>query len=148
MANYCNNEDVSVLLGLDNFSSLTRPTSTHVTTIITDVTNEIDFVLSGVGITTQPTDTKILGRLSIAAKYGVACQVGMSAYGNAAGVDNSQADKYCQKYQEILKEIVEKPELYSSITGDSGMYASNPVQDGSFTETEIKDRYLNDSYEY
>ena len=148
MSNYCTAADVSVLLGVDTFGATTRPTSTQVNSIIANVTNEIDFVLAAVGITTQPTDTKILGRLAIACKYGVAAQVGMSGYGNAMSVDNSQADKYQQRYQEILDEIKASPELYGQITGDSGMYMSGPVADGTWTSDEVEDRFLPDDYEY
>ena len=147
MANYCTSEDVSVLLGLDNFSSTTRPTLTQVNSIIADVTNEIDFVLAGVGITTQPTDARILGRLANAAKMGTACQVGLSAFGNATGVDNSQPDKFCTMYQEILEEIKVNPGLYSAISGDSTFYVSNPVLDGTTTEATVTGRIIPDDYE-
>ena len=77
MSNYCTAEDVQVLLGFASaFSTTSVPTLTQVNSIISDVTNEIDFTLASVGITTQPTDTRLLGRLHIACKYGVACQVG------------------------------------------------------------------------
>jgi hypothetical protein len=147
MANYATAEDVSVLLGLDNFSTSSRPTLTQVNAIIADITKDIDFVLSGVGITTQPTDTNLLGRLAIACKYGVACHVGMSAFGNSVGVDNSQPDKYCKRYQEILTEIKESPELYGAVTGDAAMFVTNQVDDGTWTEDDTKDRYFDENYE-
>lgn len=146
MAQYCSNEDVSVLLGLDPPSGTTRPTSTQYSSIIDDVTNEIDFTLSGVGITTQPTDAKLLGKLAIACKYGTACQVAMSAYGNSTGVEGSQGDKYCEKYTEVLTDIKENPEMYGAVTGDSAMYASNQVQDGTYTEAETTDSYIEKDY--
>ena len=147
MANYITGAEVAVLMGVDNFSSLTRPTSTQVDYIIVDVTNEIDFILSGVGITTQPTDSRLLGRLAIACKYGVACQVAMSTYGNATGVDGSQGDKFCQKYSEILQDIKDNPEMYGLVTGDSAMYMSNQVEDGSWTEANTKAMFLDEDYE-
>jgi len=147
MSNYTTSAKVAILLGLDSFSNVTRPTSTQVDAIIADVTNEIDFVLSGVGITTQPTDTKLLGRLDIACKYGVACQVAMSAYGNAMGVDGSQGDKFCEKYKEILDDIKENPQMYGVVTGNSSMYISNQVNDGTFTEEEVTDTFLPNDYE-
>jgi len=148
MSNYCGAEDVSILLGLDSFSTTTRPALSQVNSIIADVTNEIDFVLSGVGITTQPTDARLLGRLSIACKYGVACQVAMSAYGNAVSVDGSQGDKYCTKYQDILTDIKNNPEMYGSVTGDSTAYMSNPVLDGTYTEAQLNSEYLSKDYKY
>ena len=148
MANYCSAEDVSILLGLDNFSSETRPTLTQVNSIISDVTNEIDFVLAGV-ITTQPTDARILGRLSIACKMGVACQVGLSGFGGTPdSVDNSQPDKYCRQYQAILEEIKTMPELYGIVTGDStSFYISNQVTDGTKTAAQVSARLTPDNYE-
>lgn len=148
MANYTTYADVAVLLGIDNFSATSRPTSTQVNSIIADVTNEIDFTLAGVGITTQPTDTKLLGRLSIACKYGVACQVAMSAYGNSTGVDGSQGDKFCEKYKEILDDIKENPEMYGLVTGNSAVYISNQVEDGTFTEVETKALFLDEDYKF
>jgi hypothetical protein len=146
MANYCSNEDVAVLIGYDNFSSLTRPTSTQVTSIITDITNEIDFVLASIGVTTQPTDTRLLGGLAIACKYGAACQVAVSGYGNAQSIDGSQGDKFCEKYKEILDDIKENPELYGTVTGDSTMFLSNQVTDGTYTETNIDNRYISEDF--
>jgi hypothetical protein len=147
MANYCDSDEVAVLMGLDNFTSDSRPTLTQVNVIIADVTNEIDFTLSGVGITTQPTDTRLLGRLAIACKYGTACQVAMSAYGNSTSVDGSQGDKFCEKYQEILDDIKTNPEQYGAVTGDTAMYAANQVTDGTWTETDTTNLYLPEDYE-
>lgn len=148
MANYCDAEDVSVLMGLNVFDATSRPTLTQVNAIIADKTNEIDFVLSGVGITTQPTDSKILGRLALACKYGSASDVALSVYGNAAGVDGSQGEYFGRKYKEIIDEIKEMPELYGYITGDSNLTASNQVLDGTYTESEINDGYIDRDYKY
>lgn len=147
MSNYCTQGEVAVLLGLDSFSSVTRPTDTQVNSIIADVTNEIDFVLSSIGITTQPTDTRLLGRLAIMCKYGTACQVAMSAYGNSTGVDGSQGDKFCEKYQSMLDDIKDNPASYGVVTGDSAMFISNQVSDGTWTESDTKDLYLDENYE-
>jgi hypothetical protein len=147
LANYITQQEVAVLLGFDNFSTTTRPTSTQVNSIIADVTNEIDFVLSGVGITTQPTDTKLLGRLAIMCKYGVACQVAMSAYGNATGVEGSQGDKFCEKYTEMINDIKDNPEMYGLVTGDSNMYVSNTILDGTYTESEYDDFFVAQDFE-
>lgn len=147
MADYCSAGDVSALLGFDTFTVSSRPTLAQVNSIIGDVTNEIDFTLSSIGITTQPTDARLLGRLAIACKYGVACQVAMSAYGNSTGVDGSQGDKFCEKYQLILDDIKTNPQLYGVVTGDSGMFLSNNVADGTNTETEIKELFLPENFE-
>jgi hypothetical protein len=147
MANYTDAESVAVLLGLDNFSSGTRPTLTQVNAILADVTNEIDFALSSIGITTQPTDTRLLGRLSLMCKYGTACQVGMAAFGNSTGVDGSQPDKYCEKYQLMLDDIKDNPANYGVVTGDSAMYMSNQVTDGTISENDQTALYLPNTYE-
>jgi hypothetical protein len=138
MANYCSNEDVSVLLRVDAFTATSRPTATQVQAVIEDVTNEIDFVLAGIGIATQPTDTKILGRLTIACKTGVAAQI---------EVDKDKKAAYETKYQAILKEITNKPEMYGSITGNETAYMSNNVTDGTNTEAEIAEKFIDD-YRY
>jgi hypothetical protein len=147
MANYITQQEVAVLLGLDNFSTATRPTSTQVDAIIADVTNEIDFTLASIGVTTQPSDTRLLGRLAIMCKYGVACQVAMSAYGNSTGVDGSQGDKFCERYKEMLDDITTNPTNYGAVTGDSAVYMSNQVADGTITETNQGDLYLPNEYE-
>jgi hypothetical protein len=145
---YCEAEDVSVLLGLDNFSSSTRPKLTQVNTIIADITSEIDFTLQSVGITNPPTDTRILGRLSIMCKMGTASHVGFSAFGNSKSVDNSQPDKYWQSYQSMLGEITSKPELYGAVSGDSNLFVSNQVLDGTHTETEALSGRMPETYIY
>jgi len=146
--NYCDSTDVNVIMGVDAFSSTTRPTLTQVNTIISDITNEIDFVLSGVGITTQPTDSKILGRLGIACKYGSASHVCLSVYGNNTSVDGSQGEYFGRKYKEILDEMKTDPELYGLITGDSNLVISNIVLDGTNTESEISNGYIDRDYKY
>lgn len=147
--NYCTAEDVQVLVGSpDAFNSNSTPTLAQVNSIIADITNEIDFTLKSVGISVQPTDATLLGRLTLACKYGVACQVAMSGYGNTGSVEGSQGDKYCEKYKEVLDDIKENPELYGVVTGDSAMYASNRVVDGSITEAELKDKYIDDNFKY
>lgn len=145
---YCVAEDISVLLGLDNFSSTTRPKLTQVNAIIDDITNEIDFALTSQGITNPPTDTKILGRLKIMCKMGAASHVGFSAFGNNDSVEGSQPDKYWLTYRSMLKEITESPELYGAISGNSGMFMSNEVLDGTILETTAMENRMPREYEY
>jgi hypothetical protein len=149
MANYCTASEIQVLLGFpDAFSANTRPTETQVNTEITNVTGEIDFVLSGVGITVQPTNTNVLARLRNACTYGVACRVGMSYFRNNTGVNDTQPGHFCQRYQEILEEIKATPELYGSVTGDDIMVISSHVLDGTYTETEVNDILIEDEFKY
>lgn len=145
--NYCTAEDVSVLLGFTPFRDDTRPTLSQVNSIISDITNDLDFTLSSIGVTVQPTDTKLLGRLAIACKYGVACQVAMSTYGNSTGVDGSQGDKFCEKYKEYIDDIKNNPQMYGVVTGDSSMFISNQVTDGTWTEADTTNLYLDENYE-
>jgi hypothetical protein len=149
MANYCTAEEVQVLLGYpDAFSANTVPTVTQVTAEITNVTNEIDFVLAGVGITTQPSDARILGRLRNACTYGVGCRIGMSYFRNNTGVNDTQPGYYCTRYQEILDEIKGQPELYGSITGDDVTLFSSHVLDGTYSEREMNNLIIDDEFEY
>lgn len=146
--NYCDAEDVSILLGFDSFSASTRPTLTQVNEIISDVTGEIDFVLSGVGITTQPTGTNILARLKMACKFGVASQVGYAAFGNSTGVSGSQPDKYAEKYKEMLEEMKTDSELYGASSGDSTLYIENEVSDGTYTLEQATGKYFDTDYKW
>ena len=148
MASYTTATKVAVLLGYDDFTTTTRPTLAQVNTIISDITFELDFVLSSVGITTQPTDLKILARLDLAAKYGTAGQVGMSIGINSDSVNGSQGNIYSDKYEKILREIKTDPEYYGKITGDAMTYMSNPISDGTMTQREFDGVFVNTNYKY
>lgn len=148
MADYCTAEDVQVLLGYDEaFDANTRPTLTQVESQINFVTNEIDFTLASVGVTTQPTDTRILGRLAQACQYGSACNVGMSGFGNSDSVNDSQPGFYCDKYQAILDDIKARPGDYGLVTGDDNEFIANQVTDGTYTESQMNDLYQSPNYE-
>jgi hypothetical protein len=149
MSNYCVAEDVQVLLGYPvSFGATTNPTLTQVNDIISDVTNEIDFTLKSIGVTTQPTDPTLLGRLSIACKFGVACQVGMSKFGNNASVNDSQPGYYCQKYQAIIDDIKTNADNYGAVTGDATIDVSNHVLDGTYTEAEFNSYFIDEDFVY
>jgi hypothetical protein len=149
VSDYCTVNDIEVLLGFDinTFASGTTPPLTQIQREIDQVTNEIDFVLAGVGITTQPTDTRILARLRNTCSYGVCCRVGMSAFGNNAGVNDSQPGSYCERYRALLDEIKSDPDLYGVISGDSVTYMSNQVLDGTITESDQNDQFIDVDYE-
>lgn len=144
---YTTLDKVAAITGFESFSTTTRPTQTQVTDMINDVTGEMDFVLSSKGITTPITNSNLLRKLDIICKYGVACQVLISGYGNADSVDGSQGDKFCEKYKEYLQDIKDNPEDYGYITGNSTMFIGNQVSDGTYTESEITDRYMANNYE-
>jgi len=148
MANYCSASDVQVALGYQSaFDASSRPTLTQVTQIITDTTNEIDLYLNSVGITTQPTSTVILGRLSQACKFGASAQVGFGYLNNAGSVPGTLADTYWTRYNEILQEIKNSPELYGGAgSTNTDMFMSNQVEDGTYTEDEIDDLYLSPGF--
>lgn len=148
MANYCNIEQVEVLLGVSNsLTTTSTPTIAQVNDIITDVTSDIDFALKSVGITIQPTDTTILGRLTIACKYGTACQAGMAGFGNNDSVEDSQPNFYCKSYANIIKDIRTNPENYGAVTGDNTLFISNQVLDGTTTETAQNDNSIDPTFE-
>ena len=146
MANYCDVEYVGVLLD-QNFDSETRPTSDQVDSIIGRVTNDIDFTLKSIGVTVQPTDSTLLGKLEILCSYGVACQVGMSYFGNNDGVDDTQPGYYCEAYKEGIQDIKDNPSDYGAVTGDSTVLLTSNVLDGTDSEDDIEDRYIDEDYE-
>lgn len=149
MADYCSYTDVEVITGLIFTSSFTaRITLAKVNTIITDITNEIDFTLNRIGIATQPTDARILARLKMICKYGVGGQVLFSYYGNADNTNDTQADKYINMYKGYLKEILDNPEIYGAITGTTGSYASNQVIDGTKTESDNNSVYVEEGFKW
>lgn len=143
MANYCTNEDIQVLLQMNSsFSASTTPTSTQVETEIDNITKEIDVYLRAIGITSQPIDTNVLGMLKKYCGYGVACRVGMSFQRNEEGVRGTQAEFYCQKYQEFLDKILEHPEIITDTVDASDLFISNQVQDGTITENDLNKKYI------
>lgn len=148
MANYTTASKVAVLLGYDSFTTTTRPTLAQTEAIITDVTSEIDFVLSSVGITVQPTNSNILGRLDLACKYGSAAQIGMATIGNADSTTGSQGNTYKIWYDEILNEIKTNPDFYGAITGDTVSYMSNAVHDGTITQAQYDSTFVDTDYRY
>jgi hypothetical protein len=149
VANYCSAEDVQVLLGNDiAYDANSRPTLTQVNNWIGIVTKKIDFTLKSVGITTQPTDTDILGQLNDICAQGVACRIGMAGFGNNTSVEDSQPGYYCKAFEEALKDIKERPEDYGLITGDDTVYMNNIVTDGTITEDEYNERFQDEDYEY
>jgi hypothetical protein len=149
MANYCISSDIKVALGYPNdYSSSSRPTLAEVNTIITDITNEIDLYLRSVGISSQPTDANILGRLSKACIYGSAADVGFGFLNQSQSVDGTLAHYYKEKYQAILDEIKKKPEIYGLVVDAESLYASNQVLDNTYSEDEINDNYLSSDFEF
>ena len=141
MSNYCEAADIGIALGAQvTYSVTSRPTLTQVEAIISNITNEIDFVLSSVGINTQPTDSRILGRLKEACIIGSAARVGFAYLNPNQDADNTLPGLYWKRYQDILKEIKDSPEIYGVIS-DTTMYISSPVIDGTITASELKKFY-------
>jgi hypothetical protein len=149
MANYCEVSDIQFMLGhKEAFSADSTPTSSQVTTAIEDVTGEIDFELQAAGISVQPTNANLLKKLSVICKNGVACQVGMSQFGNNDTVNDSQPNSYCENYKDALKDISDNPAKYGLVTGDENIMIGNNVTDGTNTESEINDMIPDNSFEY
>ena len=147
---YCSASDVQVALGYQDIfddSVPTRPTATQVDSIISNITNEIDLYLGLAGINTTPTDVKILGRLKEMCIYGSSARVGFGYLNNAEVVGGSLAHTFWERYQQLLNEIVDKPEIYGGTAGTSTMYASNQVTDGTNSEATITGLYEPSDYE-
>ena len=141
MANYCNAEDVQVKLGFTNeFSVTTKPTLTQVETLIDSTTKEIDSYLYASGVTTQPTDTNVLGKLKEVCSYGAAARVGMGYHSNNESISGTQAREYWDFYKEYLNEIKEMPELYGA--GGSTSFISNQVTDGTYSESDFEAQFF------
>jgi hypothetical protein len=139
MANYCTAEDVKVLLRMnEDFDATTTPTLTQVNQEIDNITKEIDVYLTSIGVTTQPTDSNVLGMLRKYAGYGSACRVGMTYKRNSDSVKDSQADHYCEKYSEFLEFIRNNPDLFLDSTGGA-LYFTNQVNDGEITQDDLDD---------
>ena len=147
MADYATVDDIEVLLGypVGFYTATSIPNRTSVERELDQVTKEIDFYLTAVGV--QPTDTNVLARLRNCCQYGVAWKLGYSNFGNNTGVDDSQPDTYRERYENCLKEIKESPELFGKVTGDDVIYASNQVIDGTTTEDEQQSEYIQKDYE-
>lgn len=146
MANYCVAEDVQVALGYqDSFSTSTHPTLVQVNSIIDEITNEIDLYMNMIGIATQPTDARILARLKSACIIGSSARVGFYFLNNASNVDNTLADKYWTRYQEILKEIQDKPDIYGATAGGNG-YIDSTVINGTMTEIDTNNLFQSIGY--
>lgn len=138
MANYCSADDIMVALGYtDSFSASTRPTLTQVNTIISNITNELDLYLNMIGIASQPTDTRMLGKLKEACTLGSSARVGFGYIDIHGGLDNTLPKIYWDRYNELLKEIKENPEIFG-ITGGGTTFITSNVIDGTYTESETK----------
>ena len=145
MANYCTYTQVATLLDKKNgFSDDTQPTSTQVEDIIDQTTNEIDTVLASLGITSQPTSTKLLATLEKYCCFGSAGHVGMTYFRNANDVTKSNAEWYYSKYEKFLAMLREDPEIFGIVADSESLYASNQVEDGTMSESEYNDLFLDD----
>lgn len=127
--NYCTAENVRVMLGLpiafNNTVGVggTKPTLTQINEIIEDVTNIIDLQLSTIGITAQPTDSKVLSKLKYGCKIGVAAQAGFSYMNMSASLNDTKPKTYQDLFDAFLKEITENPEVYAVFAGAESSYA-------------------------
>lgn len=138
MSNYCTYSDVEVLLN-KQFNASTTPTSTQVTEVITQITQEIDTILYVVGITAQPTDTNILGMLKKFCSFGSAGIVGISYFRNASGVSGSNADWYYTEYKEFLQKLKDDPEILGIVADTESLTCANQVTDGTYSEDDMED---------
>lgn len=146
MANYCTASDIEVILGRKSghFDGDSTPSLTLVNTEIEKVTYEIDFYLSAIGVTTQPTDTNMLARLRNCCTYGVAFRLSIGNPGISATISDTQAAFFEKMYQKIIDEIINKPELYTNVTDESDGLVSSDVIDGTTSLDDIDDRFPGD----
>jgi hypothetical protein len=144
---YCTASDIAIQLGVDTYTATTRPTLTQINSIIDNISGEIDFHLSAIGIT-SPTDVRVLSKLKNICIDGVACRVGFSNFGNNQGVDNTQPNHYCKNYKESLNEMKEDPSLYGITTGNESVIFSSNVLDGTLDEADANNLMLDDTYRY
>ncbi len=146
--NYCTASDIKVFAGFNrDFSDtapITKPTLTELNVIIADTTNEIDLQLSSIGISAQPTNSLILSQLKKICIYGVAGKIGIIPNaGNTTNPETSRTNYYLSQYEKLLKEIVDSPEKYGGLSGeDDYCQVSSNVLDGTNTESEIKDNFM------
>jgi hypothetical protein len=127
--NYCTAVDVQGLAGYPiPFSDIvaptsgsTKPTLAIVNSNITAITSEIDLYLSIVGITSQPTDSKILGKLKIGCMYGSAAMSGFGNLNQSGSTGGTKPMTFWDIYKEFLKEIVDNPTLYGITAGSESV---------------------------
>jgi hypothetical protein len=144
---YCTAEDIQVALGYTTSYSVTsRPTLAQVGVIISNITNELDLYLSMIGVNSQPSDSRILGRLKEACTLGSAARVGFGYENNSGNVENTLPSKYWDRYQAILKEIIDNPQVYGAVSG-GGSYIDSNVLDGTTTIEETKSLFVSEKYE-
>jgi hypothetical protein len=146
MPAYCTASDVGVLLQLDFTDANAQPTESQVNTICSQITSEIDLYLKAEGISTQPTDSDILNMLKKYCSLGAACMVGRTYFGNVDAITGSQPDSYCVQYQDFLKSIGDKPEIFGAASGDETAVFDNQVTTGNKAESTIP--VISDSFDY
>lgn len=148
MGNYCTVGDVRVLLHYkSDFDGSSDPTVTEVNVEIDNITKEIDTYLRAIGLTSQPTDTNILGMLKKYAGYGTACRVGMSPQRNTENVGSTQAEFYCEKYSKFLENILEHPEIITNSQAGNALFVENQVTDGTISSDNLNSLYLDKDFE-
>ena len=144
MSNYCTHAQIAVLLEKKGgFDTDKTPTATQVDDIIDQTTNEIDTVLSSIGITAQPTDGKLLATLEKYCSFGAAGVVGITYFSNTSTTNDSKPEWYYSKYEKFLEMLRDDPEIFGIISDSEGIYASNQVTDGTISEDDFNDMFFN-----
>jgi hypothetical protein len=144
MSNYCTASEVQGLAGypiafndLGTGAGSSKPTLTQVNSNIAAITNELDLYLGRIGINSQPTDARILGKLKVICMYGSAALSGFGSLNQATA--DGKPKTYWDIYREYLKELLENPELYGVV---SGVTTANCGFNEEHTEAENKTRMM------
>lgn len=102
---YCDIDDVRRLNPKRTYNASSKPTATQVTSMCTDVANEIDTVLQGRGLTTPvTTPTEFVAFLLLVNATGAAAYAEAGMLPEASGIGSTPQDaKLWSKYQAMLK---------------------------------------------
>ena len=143
---YCALSDIQTFTHL-TYGTGTKPTSTEVSAIISDVSARIDLYLKAAGFVPPPTDTAILAHLKHLAIFGVAGLIGQTYNaGQMPYPQNSRVFDYLKKFEDGLKEIIDNPILLGIVGGTDPIEVSSNVVDGITTETEVENLFLNEDF--
>jgi hypothetical protein len=141
---YCDYEDVGILLALTFDETSSVPPASKVTGIIAMIESEIKLALTAAGIAAPVAGTDLFNVCKLNNMYGAAGVVGMTYNGNKDGVEGVRPDYYRQQYLKFLKDVKENPEMFSSLA--SSIVMQNQVTDLTFTESEITDNTIGNEW--
>lgn len=140
---YCDYNDVGMMLAF-TFDSDTKPTSTKVTEIIAMISSEINMVLKSVGIELPTAGTDFYNLVKLNTMKGSAAVAGITLYSNTEDIEGSQGDYYKKEYNAFLLDLKTNPDRYKETIKES--YIGNQVTDGTYTEDEITETFIENDW--